>query len=297
MLVLNDSPLPVFFVLGILIFFGSDLRYDSLIWYFHCSTHLQRSWSIEAVHCVKVRGVMVVVPVVLLTFNMIFIPAVKKNGSCSTQHVFILLKLHRTPPCPSGSQWQISMAKIPFKLPFRIFGRTFGSKFLLNKEIKKASRRREERRWNRGDAGPLVNWKSKGARSLTKSPGSNTWIFHICKILPFGRVFGVKRHTFYTLGRSRYSWHGTTQTTDRKTQTLTASYPGSSRCACWLASLVIPSLLRHGRSADWGNRSQSSRRPSLCSTKMVMEPSPRKSWVPWCDLWVRILLKQNFKTW
>ena len=173
MLVLNDSPLPVFFVLGILIFFGSDLRYDSLIWCFHCSTHLQRSWSIETVHCVKVRGVMVVVPVVILACNMIFIPAVKKNWSSSTQHVFILLKLHRTPPCPSGSQWQISMAKIPFKLPFRIFGRTFGSKFLLNKKIKKASRRREERRRNRGDAGPLVNWKSKDARSLTKSPGSN----------------------------------------------------------------------------------------------------------------------------
>ena len=80
MLVPNGSPLPVFFVLGILIFFGGDLRYDSLIWCFHCSTHLQRSWSIEAVHCVKVRGVMVVVPVVLLACNMIFIPAVKKIG-------------------------------------------------------------------------------------------------------------------------------------------------------------------------------------------------------------------------
>ena len=102
-----------------------DLRYDSLILCFDGSTHLQRSWSIEAVHCVKVRDVMVVVPVVLLASNMIFIPAVKKNSSCSTQHVFILLKLHRTPPCTSGSQWQISMAKIPFKLPFRIFGKKF----------------------------------------------------------------------------------------------------------------------------------------------------------------------------
>ena len=42
---------------------------------FDYSTRLQRSWSIEAVHCVKVLGVMVIVLVVFLAYNMIFILA------------------------------------------------------------------------------------------------------------------------------------------------------------------------------------------------------------------------------
>jgi len=32
----------------------------------------------------------------------------------------------------------------------------------------------------------------------------DTWIFQICKSSAFWYVFWVKRHTFYTLGRSRY---------------------------------------------------------------------------------------------
>ena len=64
-----------------------------------------------------------------------------------------------------------------------------------------------------------------------------------------------------------------------------------------VASLVILKPLAPWQISWLRNRSQSSRRPSLCSTRMAMEPSPRRSWELSCALWVRIPLKQNFKIW
>ena len=150
--------------------FGSDLRYDSLILCFHCSTHLQRSWSIEAVHCVKVRGVMVVVPVVLLACNMIFIPAVKKMGHvapstylfCSScTELLLALQDH------SGRyRWRKSLSSCLSGFLAALLDQIF---FWIKRPHEDVRSEGEIG----GDAGPLVNWKSKGARSLKKSPGSN----------------------------------------------------------------------------------------------------------------------------
>ena len=58
-----------------------------------------------------------------------------------------------------------------------------------------------------------------------------TWIFQISKISAFGWFFWVKRHKFYTLGRSRYkhNTHIFPQTTPRETHSNIGNNGGSSR--------------------------------------------------------------------
>ena len=70
-----------------------------------------------------------------------------------------------------------------------------GCYFSLSPFVPERHRKCDERRWI------LSTLAMSGV--YFNIPGSSRYV----KFLPFGRFFRVKRHKFYTLGRSRYTWN------------------------------------------------------------------------------------------